>query len=94
MKEPKTNQSKTYPNMHFCIILFCIATLFETAFWGLTIQAWDVQSIFVYLGLAFALQINACIKAICVWHIIRYSIKAIVYINCAAIYRLINLFDN
>ena len=85
MKEPKTNQSKTYPNMHFCIILFCIAALFETVFWSLTIQVWDAQSIFIYLGLTFALQINACIKAIYVWHIIRYSIKTIVYINCAII---------
>ena len=77
------------PNMYSYIVLFCIVTLFETAFLGLTIPIWDTQSIIVYLILAFALQMAACIKAICIWYIHRHLTESVVYIACAVISSLI-----
>ena len=89
VEESKANKNKIHPNVYSCTILFCIAALFEAAFLALTIQAWNLQSIVIYLGLAFALQIAACIKAICVWRIHRYPTESVAYIICAVIAGLI-----
>ena len=78
-------KTKIHPNVHSCIILFCIAALFETAFLGLAIQAWDIQSVVIYLALVLTLQFMACLKAICIWRIHRYPNKFLVYTVCAVI---------
>ncbi len=85
MRGGKTNENKTYSNIHVIVGLFCIVALFETAFLGLTIQDWSVNNIVVYLALVLALQITACLKAVCVWYINRHPLQVIVYVSCVVI---------
>ena len=85
MRGVKKNEKKTYSNIHVLVALFCIAALFEAAFLGLTIQDWSVNNIVVYSALVLVLQITACLKAVCIWHIHRHSLKVIIYISCVII---------
>ena len=89
MEEFKTHKNGGCPNIYTCIILFCTAALFETAFLGLAIQVRGTYNIVTYLSLAVVLQIAACIKAVCIWRIYRYSVKAVAYIGGAVIAALL-----
>ena len=85
MRGIKTNENTTYSNIHIFVVLFCIAALFETALLGLTIQDWSIPTIAVYSALVLMLQITACLKVLCIWHIHHHSPQVIVYISCAVI---------
>ena len=80
-----TNENKTSSSIPIFVALFCIVALFEAAFLGLTIQDWNLRTIAVYSALVLMLQITACLKAVCIWHIHRHSPQVIVYISCAVI---------
>ena len=95
----EVNNNKTYPSKYVFIIIFCMAASFETAFLGLTIRDWSIHNIAIYLALTFALQIIACLKAVCIWYIHRRTTQSMAYISCAAIsslltYAVVEAFTN
>ncbi len=92
MRGIKTNENKAYSNLHVFVALFCIAALFETAFLGLTIQDWSIHNIVIYSALVLVLQIMACLKAVCIWHIYRNPLPVIVYISGGVITGLFTYF--
>jgi len=81
MRVRNKNKNRGYPNRSLLIVLFGVAALFETAFLGLTIPNWNLQSVSVYLSLGAVLQLMAYLKAVCIWRLC-FRRSTWVYLGC------------